>query len=122
MSDLIIKKNGTDYKLPMLAEHYPADRVYIKGDINKDLESIIQTGTAVFNLNAGQMLNVDVTFNKAYQVAPKVFTQVRGSFVPHDEVSFPVVVSVSTTGCILRLKNNYSTSLSISVDWLAMGF
>lgn len=39
MSDLIIKKNGTDYKLPMLAEHYPADRVYENGDINKNLQN-----------------------------------------------------------------------------------
>ena len=41
MSDLIIKKNGTDYKLPMLAEHYPADRVYLDGDINKNVQDEI---------------------------------------------------------------------------------
>lgn len=41
MSDLIIKKNGTDYKLPMLAEHYPADRVYLDGDINKTVQDAI---------------------------------------------------------------------------------
>lgn len=122
MSDLIIKKNGTDYKLPMLAEHYPADRVYIKGDIHKDLESIIQTGTATFNLNAGQWNNLDVTFEKTFNSAPKVFTQVRGTYIPETEVSFATVTSVTTTGCTIRLKNNYSTPLSISVDWLAMGF
>ena len=38
MSDLIIKKNGTDYKLPMLAEHYPADRVYLDGDTSKTVQ------------------------------------------------------------------------------------
>lgn len=41
MSDLIIKKNGTDYELPMLAEHYPADRVYLHGDTDDDVESAI---------------------------------------------------------------------------------
>lgn len=41
MSDLIIKKNGTDYKLPMLAEHYPADRVYLDGDTSKTVQDEI---------------------------------------------------------------------------------
>lgn len=45
MSDLIIKKNGTDYKLPMLAEHYPADRVYLHGDIEKNVEDALKSGT-----------------------------------------------------------------------------
>lgn len=53
MSDLIIKKNGTDYKLPMLAEHYPADRVYLNGDINKTvqdkIDEVSETASQAFN-------------------------------------------------------------------------
>ena len=45
MSDLIIKKNGTDYKLPMLAEHYPADRVYLDGDTSKTVQDAVDTLT-----------------------------------------------------------------------------
>ena len=45
MSDLIIKKNGTDYKLPMLAEHYPADRVYLNGDIHNTIQAALNYST-----------------------------------------------------------------------------
>lgn len=45
MSDLIIKKNGTDYKLPMLAEHYPADRVYLDGDTTKSVQDAYENVT-----------------------------------------------------------------------------
>lgn len=46
MSDLIIKKSGTDYNLPMLAEHYPADRVYLHGDITEDIESVLDKASS----------------------------------------------------------------------------
>ena len=42
MSEAIIKKNGTDYKLPMLAEHYPADRVYLDGDTSKTVQDALK--------------------------------------------------------------------------------
>lgn len=45
MSDLIIKKNGTDYKLPMLAEHFPADRVYLNGDIHNTVQDALSYST-----------------------------------------------------------------------------
>lgn len=58
MSDLIIKKNGTDYKLPMLAEHYPADRVYLDGDTSKTVQDECVRKT-------GDTMTGDLTLGKA---------------------------------------------------------
>ena len=61
MSDLIIKKNGTDYKLPMLAEHYPADRVYLHGDIEKNVEDALKSGTITLPYTSQYYCQKDIT-------------------------------------------------------------
>ena len=38
MSEVIIKKDGTDYPIQTIPLHYPADRVYLDGDINKTVQ------------------------------------------------------------------------------------
>lgn len=38
MSEAIIKKNGTDYPLLTMPNHYPADRVYLDGDTTKTVQ------------------------------------------------------------------------------------
>lgn len=38
MSEAIIKKNGTDYPLLTMPNHYPADRVYLDGDTTKSVQ------------------------------------------------------------------------------------
>jgi len=38
MSEVIIKKNGTDYPLLTMPNHYPADRVYLDGDTTKTVQ------------------------------------------------------------------------------------
>lgn len=85
MSDLIIKKNGTDYKLPMLAEHYPADRVYLDGDTSKTVQdSIDEIDETVDNMNFIAMTGItagtgisDVGMTKA-SIGGR--TLLRGSF------------------------------------------
>ena len=36
-----INKNGKEYPLGFMPEHYPADRVYLDGDINKTVQDAI---------------------------------------------------------------------------------
>ncbi len=38
MSKAILKKNGIDYPLLVMPEHYPADRVYLGGDPTKNVQ------------------------------------------------------------------------------------
>lgn len=40
MSDIIVKKDGIDYPLQTMPLHYPADRVYLDGDINKTVQDL----------------------------------------------------------------------------------
>lgn len=37
-----INKNGKEYPLGFMPEHYPADRVYLDGDINKTVQNEIR--------------------------------------------------------------------------------
>ena len=41
MSKAIIKKNGTDYPLLTMPNHYPADRVYLDGDTTKNVQELV---------------------------------------------------------------------------------
>lgn len=68
MSDLIIKKNGTDYKLPMLAEHYPADRVYLGGDINKTVEDALNYSTDEHVV--GKWIDGSILYEKTVSFSP----------------------------------------------------
>lgn len=45
MSEVIIKKNGTDYPLLTMPNHYPADRVYLDGDTTKTVQDAIERGS-----------------------------------------------------------------------------
>lgn len=66
MSDLIIKKNGTDYELPMLAEHYPADRVYLDGDINKTVQDVIDEQLAPNTMSNVDLINYTVASGEKF--------------------------------------------------------
>lgn len=46
MPEAIIKKNGTDYPLQTMPLHYPADRVYLDGDTDKNVQDAITAKTA----------------------------------------------------------------------------
>lgn len=80
MSDLIIKKNGTDYKLPMLAEHYPADRVYLDGDITKtvrdSLTYIIKSATISGTTDNGGNI---IVANDTIEIINAHITDISGS-------------------------------------------
>ena len=51
MPEAIIKKNGTDYPLQTMPLHYPADRVYLDGDINKTVQDAINKGSVSVTAN-----------------------------------------------------------------------
>ena len=60
MSEAIIKKDGTDYPLQTMPLHYPADRVYLDGDITKDAESAIDGKVS----KSGDTMTGDLTLSK----------------------------------------------------------
>lgn len=41
MSEAIIKKNGIDYPLLVMPNHFPADRVYLDGDTSKTVQGAV---------------------------------------------------------------------------------
>ena len=60
MSDIIVKKDGTDYPLQTMPLHYPADRVYLNGDTSKTVQdytvkymdkTVTFDSSNVFNMN-----------------------------------------------------------------------
>lgn len=125
MSDLIIKKNGTDYKLPMLAEHYPADRVYLDGDINKTVQDAlsISSGVVTFDSNWGgsiaalKKVGHVCTLWMRYQTGLStdftngVIAHVPAEFFPNDNICIPCVkldssgINVTGSGYLVLLNN-----------------
>lgn len=51
MSEVIIKKNGTDYPLLVMPNHYPADRVYLDGDTSKNVQDKVARKSDLTNLD-----------------------------------------------------------------------
>jgi hypothetical protein len=47
MSEAIIKKNGTDYPLLTMPNHYPGDRVYLDGDTTKNVQDAVDKSQAM---------------------------------------------------------------------------
>lgn len=47
MSKIILKKNGTDYPLLTMPNHYPADRVYLDGDTTKNVQDAVDKSQAM---------------------------------------------------------------------------
>lgn len=42
-----INKNGKEYDLGFIPEHYPADRVYLDGDVTKTVQDAIERGYVI---------------------------------------------------------------------------
>ena len=69
MSETIIKKDGTDYPLQTMPLHYPADRVYLDGDVNKTVQDEIDNLES--KNNVGELTGVTNTTAKTFEIPAK---------------------------------------------------
>ena len=111
-------------------------------DANKPISTATQTAldniTDIINANyiqTGNILNssigdcepdtitsLNVTFNKAYNVTPKVFTQImtESSDVGYGNM-LVTVGNVSKTGCTIKINNKHAGTLAPNILWVAIG-
>lgn len=96
-------------------------RIKALADFLEARVGVFQSGQAVSaSLAAGAGGDVTVTFGTAFGATPNVVAcaQVNGS----DSSLFPVMVkTISTTGCVIRVKNGSGGATTVPVQWMARG-
>lgn len=73
-------------------------------------------------LSASNPSTVNISFGQTFSVAPNVVVSPQCSDAAGGAYGiFSYVMSVSATGCAVRLTTNYEGDLTVYVQWLAVG-
>lgn len=78
--------------------------------------------TEPVTINATSPKTVNVTFGVEYAAVPNVVVTPQCSAVAGESYGiFFYLLSVTETGCSVRLTTNYTGNLSVTVHWIAIG-
>lgn len=90
--------------------------------LNSKLARFLGGETGSISLPANSNYTSDVIlFGKTFLHTPTVIASVRGTFNPN-EVSHVIVSDASTTGFKFRVRNLYSSELTVKVAWMAYDY
>ena len=84
--------------------------------LNTHLKDIEHGSSAINNINVGQTIYVDITFNNPFTNVPTVLLTERGSV---GEQTF-AVTTVSKTGFQFYVNNGATIPVSYTINWLAV--
>lgn len=103
------------------------ENVFIKGHYNgatwtwnKLNVNAVQSGTTSITVNPSQKGDGSVTFPFEFASTPVVIANMLGFLTPSSEVSGVVILTQSTTGFTYRVRNNYSSELTVGINWIAI--
>lgn len=78
--------------------------------------------TDAVTISATSPKTVNITFDVEFAAVPNVIVTPQCSAVAGESYGiFFYILSVTETGCSVRLTTNYSGTLSVAVQWLAIG-